>query len=231
MFIKPKNRFHAFGIHIFISALIFIVLAIIITYLWYPGFLFKTDGGWNGIRLIAGIDFIIGPTLTLIIYKIGKKGLKFDLIIIGFIQLSCLGFGTWTVYQQRPIAVMYSNGEFLAKSQALLDLFNIDRNKIYALDTKVPAWIYIELPEDKDEKSKTLASQLYKGPIYTHIQRYASYKENLQRVFKEAIDPSTLDDNIRKKITPNGKVYPYSARYGYGYIEIDKNTGDFINVY
>jgi hypothetical protein len=43
-----------------------------ITYLWYPEFLFKTDGGWNGIRLIAGIDFIIGPTLTLIVYKAGK---------------------------------------------------------------------------------------------------------------------------------------------------------------
>ncbi|HIM07378.1 MAG TPA: hypothetical protein EYG49_02405 [Gammaproteobacteria bacterium] len=93
MFIIPENRFQAFAIHIFISALIFIVLAIMITYLWYPRFLFKTDGGWNGIRLIAGIDFIIGPTLTLIVYKVGKKGLKLDLVLIGLIQSFCLGFG------------------------------------------------------------------------------------------------------------------------------------------
>ena len=202
-----------------------------ITYLWYPGFLFKTDGGWDGIRLIAGIHFIIGPTLTLIVYKVGKKGLKLDLVLIGLIQFFCLGFGLWTVYQERPIAIIYSNGEFLAKSQVLLDLYNIDSNKIFSLDTKVPAWIYIDLPENKKEKSKIIQSQLYRGPIYTYTELYSSYKENLDKILEEAIDSSEIDPDIIQSMTENGKIYPYTARYGSGYIEIDKNTGNFINVY
>jgi len=231
MFIKPKNRFQAFGLHLIISVVIFIILSIIITYLWYPGFLFETDGGWDGIRLIAGIDFIIGPTLTLIVYKVGKHNLKLDLVVIGFIQFFCLAFGTWTVYQERPIAIIYSNGEFLAKSQVIFDLYNIDRNKIFSLDTKIPAWIYIALPENKKDKSKILISQLTRGPIYIYSELYSSYKDNLKKIISEALDPSTLDDNIRQAMTDNGKIYPYSARFGNGYIEIDKNTGDFINVY
>jgi len=231
MFITPKNRFQAFAIHIAISALIFLILATIITYLWYPGFLFKTDGGWNGIRLIAGIDFIIGPTLTLIIYKVGKPGLKFDLFIIGLIQFSCLSFGLWTVYKERPITVMYSNGEFLAKSQAAIELHGIDVNIILKLDKKIPAWIYIDLPIDKQEKSKVIAGQLFNGPIYTQTKRYASYKDNLNRIFDAAIDPAELQDDIKTNITNNGKIYPYSARYGSGYIEIDGNTGDFLKIH
>ena len=59
MFFKPKNRFQAFAFHIFISAIIFIVLSALIIYLWYPDFLFKTDGGWAGIQIIAGVDFVL----------------------------------------------------------------------------------------------------------------------------------------------------------------------------
>lgn len=39
------NRFQAFGIHFGISFLIFIILASLIIFYWYPGFLFSTDGG------------------------------------------------------------------------------------------------------------------------------------------------------------------------------------------
>tara|TARA_R110000782_G_scaffold196430_6_gene285779 strand:+ start:2425 stop:3120 length:696 start_codon:yes stop_codon:yes gene_type:complete len=231
MFITPKNRYHAFVIHILISALIFMILATVITYFWYPGFLFATDGGWDGIRLIAGIDFIIGPTLTLIIYKVGKRHLKLDLFVIGLIQFSCLYFGVWTVYQERPIAVIYANGVFLAKSQAALEMYNIKPAQIYELDTKVPAWIYINLPENEDEKSKVLISQLHKGPLYTHTELYAPYKENLDKVFNGAIDPDKLGAEIEPVNEDNRKLYPYSARYGTGYIEIDGTTGEFLKIH
>lgn len=83
MISQPQNRWQAFAVHIGINAVIFIVLAAIILFIWYPGFLFQTDGGWQGIRLIAGVDFIIGPMLTLIVYKLGKPRLKMDLMLIG----------------------------------------------------------------------------------------------------------------------------------------------------
>ena len=51
--IMVKTRYAAFGIHLAISFVLFILLASIIRFFWYPGILFSTEGGWEGIKLIA----------------------------------------------------------------------------------------------------------------------------------------------------------------------------------
>lgn len=51
----PSNRWSAFAVHIAISVLIFLVLGSVIYFFWYPGFLFESDGGTEGIKLIAGL--------------------------------------------------------------------------------------------------------------------------------------------------------------------------------
>lgn len=230
-FRKPQNRIQAFAAHLGISAVIFIILSAIIVLAWYPGFLFRTDGGWSGIRLIAGIDFIIGPTLTLIVYRVGKKGLKMDLAIIGIIQFACLAAGTWIVYKERPVAIMYFDGQYQPKSYEFFRLFEIDPDEALRHDDRIPAWIYIELPEDPEERLKVLMSQFNKGPVYAQVERYRPYRENLDKIMDNAIDPEKLDPAIAREISPSGKVFHYTARYGNGYIEIDKNTGDYINIH
>ena len=76
--------------HLLLSAVIFISLISLMYFKWYPGFLFDTDGGWQGLQLISAVDFILGPALTFIIFKPEKVGLKKDIIIIALIQLSSL---------------------------------------------------------------------------------------------------------------------------------------------
>ncbi|MCG8378724.1 MAG: hypothetical protein MI865_04515 [Proteobacteria bacterium] len=231
MFVKPKNRFHAFLVHIVISAIIFIILAFIIIWFWYPGFLFATDGGWNGIRLIAAIDFIIGPILTLIIYKVDKPNLKFDLCFIAFIQFSCLTFGTWTVYQERPVAVIYADGKYYAKSQVAMEIHGVKMDQIKKFSTSIPAWIYINLPDNQTEREKILNNQIFEGLIYAQVYRFQPYKKNLDKIRKEAMDITTVDDDIKASLSDNGIIYPYTARYGSGLIEIDSTTGSFVKIH
>ena len=76
------SRFKAAGIHLGISFVIFVFLAYLVLFEWYPGIFFNTDGGWRGMRIIVGVDLVLGPTLTLVAYKAGKPGLKFDLTAI-----------------------------------------------------------------------------------------------------------------------------------------------------
>lgn len=228
---QPQNRYQAFAVHLGISAIIFIVLAAIIILVWYPGFLFSTDGGWNGIRLIAGVDFVIGPALTLIVYRVDKRGLKTDLTLIAIIQLACLTAGTWIVYQERPIAVIYFDGQFQPKSHEFFTGYKIDPGEVFKLDDEVPAWIYIELPEDEKKRLQALWEQFQKGPVYAQVDRFRPYRENIDKVMQKAIDPAKLDPEIAREITPSGKVFHYTARYGSGYIEIDGNTGEYINIH
>jgi hypothetical protein len=110
----PKNRWLAFASHFGVSLLIFVVLLLIIVCLWYPGALFAAAGGWQGIRIVIGVDLVLGPLLTLIVYDRTKSDrvLWRDLAVIALIQLSCLAAGVFIVHDERPVAVTYAYDKF-----------------------------------------------------------------------------------------------------------------------
>ena len=81
------SRFSAFSIHLGISFLIFLLLAYLVVFQWYPGIFFDNDGGWRGMRIIVAVDLVLGPLLTLVVFKAGKPGLRTDLTLIGLFRL------------------------------------------------------------------------------------------------------------------------------------------------
>ena len=163
----PSTRWHAFAIHLMISLVIFIFLLFIITQLWYPG-AFMQLGGWQGVKIAAGVDMVLGPLLTLIVYNRAKKELKFDLFIIALIQLSCLTAGMWLVYQERPLVQVFSDSEVHISAENDLLLFDISKQDIDKLPGSYPKKIYLELPMNM-ESIITLGaiSEVAKGkPLY-----------------------------------------------------------------
>lgn len=112
MTLTSLNRYQAFASHLLISLIIFAVILVCITQYWYPGILFDTANGWKAIGLIIGIDLILGPLLTLIVFNPRKSSLKFDLSIIAAIQLLALSYGCWTIHTSRPIALAFINNSF-----------------------------------------------------------------------------------------------------------------------
>lgn len=113
MHLITLNRYQATLIHISISLVIFIALLLCITQIWYPGILFDTGNGWKAIGIIIGIDLILGPLLTLLVFNPQKKSLKFDLTVIALVQTAALFYGTWTIQQTRPIAIAFINTHFV----------------------------------------------------------------------------------------------------------------------
>ena len=224
------NRFSAFGIHLGISLVIFAVLAYLLVFVWYPAFFFDTDGGWRGMRIIIAVDLILGPTLTLVVFKAGKPGLKTDLTLIGMFQLACLAAGTYVVYSERPIAVVYVGGEFFATSDGdyraqgkdVPDLGHIPGN---------PKWVSVELPDGLEESTDIKKSYIRKGhTLDTAVEYYRPF---------DATDPEFVEaaealDTIKKKderlnfvapfLAEHGgtledyRFYPYSTRYQYTYL-------------
>ncbi len=110
------SRFSAFSYHMAISLVIFAILAYLIVEVWYPEFFFTIDGGWEGIRIVIGVDLVLGPLLTLVVYKAGKPGLKFDLSCIGVLQSLCLIAGVFVIYTVRPLYFIYYDKHFYSAS-------------------------------------------------------------------------------------------------------------------
>ncbi len=235
MFSQPKNRWQAFAVHIGISAVIFFMLAAIIVFVWYPGFLFQTDGGWQGIRLIAGVDFIIGPVLTLIVYKLGKPSLKMDLTLIGLLQIGCLVYGLWLVFEQKPLAVIYADEHFYTMSEGTFDMNELDIADIPLInDGKKPVWIFVDIPEEKTTHWKVrLEQQLKQGLAHTRTAAYLRYEDNLQRVAKLGSTAKEVEEQTRyrpQNSEDSVRYYPLSARYSDGLLGIDTRDGSVVEL-
>jgi hypothetical protein len=109
--VSRVSRWRAFLVHLGLSLTAFGVIAYFVIAVWYPDFFFTRDGGWQGIRLLLGVDLVLGPMLTLIVYRAGKPGLRRDLTMIGTLQVACLAAGVWIVHGQRPLAIDHLQGE------------------------------------------------------------------------------------------------------------------------
>ena len=134
------NRYQAFAVHMAISLVIFFILLVCITQYWYPGILFDTGNGWKAVGMIVGIDLILGPLLTLIVFNHNKSSLKFDLAVIALVQTAALIYGIWTIHQTRPVALAFINTSFMtiyANSDIAADVqeqvTDLNSNKLFYL--------------------------------------------------------------------------------------------------
>jgi len=182
-------RIRAFLIHLAISFVIFLLLAYLIVIYWYPLPFFHTDGGWQGIRIIAGVDLVLGPLLTLIVYKPGKPGLKLDLTLIGLAQAAALTWGIWVTYVERPVAVVYTLKYFTPVSARLLSQVGVAQEGLITYGDKHPVPIYVDLPQTTEEQQKYLAQAVSSGtPLYLFTELYQKFDSESLQILKQQSD-------------------------------------------
>lgn len=147
----PKSRFDAFAVHFGISVLIFMLLFAVIFYCWFPGALFASAGGWDGIKIVAGVDLVLGPSLTFIIYNFTKpvRELVRDLSVIATFQLLCLGVGIYLVFDARPLAVVHVFDTLYSFNGEAYTALGLDSDVLESIPGAYPKKVYVDVPLDK----------------------------------------------------------------------------------
>lgn len=102
----------AFLLHFAASLVVFCALVAIMVFYWFPGQLFFMEGGWDGLKIIAPIDLVLGPALTLAFYRPWKKNVRFDMAVIVAVQVAALSYGVYAAYGQRTAAIVYAENRF-----------------------------------------------------------------------------------------------------------------------
>ena len=97
-----RSRYSAFAGHFAISAAIMGGFCALTFFVWYPHPYFAASSAWSALRVLIVVYLVIGPLLTLIVFKPGKWGMKFDLWVIGTLQLAALVIGGSAIYRERP---------------------------------------------------------------------------------------------------------------------------------
>jgi hypothetical protein len=229
MFLKADNRWQAFGLHLLASIVMFLVLAAIIYFSWYPGILFHFDGGFEGMRLIAGVDFFIGPLLTLLVYKVGKKHLKLDLVLIALLQVSCLAGGMWTIWQTRPVAVVYANGEFRSIGYQVYSDYGVVPDAVPLLQQQWPVWVAVT--DDVSHTSNLFGDRLVDPKAHFKVEGYVPFKDYLfvlplaGRVANQLPpDFQQLAGELEKN-NPSIRFYRATLGAGGGFLAVDSTNG------
>lgn len=184
MNLSNLTRFNAFLIHFAISFLIFLILLYFILIQWYPDPLFANDGGWRVIRIIVGVDLVLGPLLTLIIFKPGKPGLKFDLYMIALTQTLALTWGVWTTYNERPAAVVYTIDHFTPVPAYLLKEQGMTSEKLKQFGDTWPIMIFSDISPEKQQEM--LIKSISEGKsLYLYTEHYKKFSSEYANVFKQ----------------------------------------------
>jgi len=189
-------RLRASGIHLAISAAIFAGAMALFLLRWYPGFHFVVDGGWQGTRIMVGVDLVLGPTLTLIIFNPFKarRLIVFDLCVIGLTQLGALAWAFYAIGTQHPVSVNYYDGKFYSMTSGPM---NAEKYPLSLLDElspgRYPALIYVAPPANDDERARVGMIALMEGlEEYQDPLRFKAFPPHWGEVKPKALDPVKL---------------------------------------
>lgn len=151
-------RFKAFFIHICLSAVLAVLAMLLVFKLWYPAPLHVAVGVTQIFLLLLLVDVVLGPLLTLLVYKPGKKTLVLDLAVIAVLQLSALCYGLWVVAEGRPAWLVFNADRF-----DLVRALDIDGRKLDAALPEYrnpslfgPRWVAAVSPVDADARNELM---------------------------------------------------------------------------
>ena len=188
------SRMRAFTSHLCLSALIVSSVFAVVFLLWYPRPWFEAIGAWSIIRILIGVDLVLGPLLTLIVFKPGKRLLILDMSFIAVVQLSALIYGLTVLYQERPYYVVYA-----------IDRFHILAEKDIPEDARMlhdwmskptigPVLASARRPTDVDEVQQLLEETVFSGgpDIEQRPKYWVPFQDDLERLRRSAHSLATL---------------------------------------
>jgi hypothetical protein len=164
------------------------VLGIMVA-IWFPGPLFTAAGGNDLLLLLVGVDVIIGPAITLVVYKQGKRSLKFDLTVVAVLQVAALAYGMHIVYLARPAFIVFVKDQFQVASVVDIDPEDYAKAKLPEYNHPPlggPLYAWAEMPTDPKERSD-MATAAFSGRDMEAFPKYfRPYAEHAQDVLKES---------------------------------------------
>lgn len=147
-------RIKAFLIHLSSSAAIALIVLLLVFYTWYPAPLHTALGVTQIFLLLLSVDVVLGPLLTLLVFKVGKKTLVVDLCVIFILQLSALSYGVWTVAEGRPAWLVFNIDRFDVVQAVDVDARNLDKaeSQYHSAPWFGPRWVAAARPADREQR-------------------------------------------------------------------------------
>jgi hypothetical protein len=202
---RHVTRWQASGLHLLISIAIAAAVVALLLLVWYPGPLFEAMGGRGLLFILIGVDVVLGPLITLIIFKQGKRGLKLDLAIIGAVQLAALLYGVHVMYLARPAFIAYVKGQLQVAIAAELAPERLAQAKYPQFRRPPfgkPVFVATDIPNDPASQNELVDAVLAGQDVQHFPKYYVPYSERT----REILAGSQPLERIRKTEPETGRI-------------------------
>lgn len=232
-------------IHLGISAGIALLSMLVIFGLWYPAPLSSAQGVSRLVLIMIGVDVVIGPLITLIVYVPGKKSLRFDLAVIAALQTTALLYGLQAIHGGRPAYVVFSVDRFDVVAYQDVDRDSLQRAAPgEGISRCCPRWVGARLPDDPQKRSDILSSSLRGGADLQNLPEFFVPLQDLRDSMLEHLHPldelrrlNALDDAAWQALLaefgkPEAELgyLPMVANAKDGAVILDARTGEILGI-
>ncbi len=136
---------------------------VVVRFLWFPSAYFSIFGITKLFLVLVGVNLIVGPGLSTLVYKPGKKGLVSDLIVIACIEIAILGWAMLDILERRPAYAVFAVDRFEAVTVSEVDIQALQYSQLAVRPMNTPRLIYAELPTDVDVMSRLIDETVLEG--------------------------------------------------------------------
>lgn len=192
------SRWKAAGLHLGISSLLgTAVLALMLT-TWYPSPFFSAMGGNDLVLTLLGVDLVLGPLITLVVFGPAKplRLIRLDLAIIGVLQASAFAYGMSVIAAVRPVYMVFTVDRFdlvAANDIKAEELAKATDARFASMPWGRPSTIAVATPKDSKEQMRIIMSAVGGGgDLQTFPQYYVPYEQLAGEALRKSLPIATL---------------------------------------
>lgn len=222
-----SKRINFFLVHLFVSFMIALLAVVMVFYVWYPSPLAKANDVSHIFLMMLAIDIIVGPLLTLLVYKEGKKTLKFDLSVIILIQVSAFLYGFYTIAQGRPAWLVFYHDRFDQVAVVEISQKNHEKFKYEYKNAPMlgPKFVAVKFSNNLETRKKDTLLELSGTTLAMRPERYLPLTEVKDQIREKALNLDLLRDfNSHLEIDKVLKEYPTATAW----LPLKTNTNDMV---
>lgn len=172
------------------SASLLLLAFVAIRFLWYPGAYYGISGVSKQVGMLVVVVFVVGPVLSTIVFRPGKKGLKMDLWILGAVEVAAITAALTIMYLRQPYFTVFAIDRFEAVPRHEVVDFNLARQKFGSRPGHEPRLIFARLPADTERMQALIDETVLMGmpDIDRRPEFWAPYPSGVAFI-KEAAQP------------------------------------------
>ena len=189
------SRWRAASTHLALSVAVSAGVLALMLLFWYPPPLFEVMGGADLALILIGVDVVLGPALTLIVFRSGKPGLKLDLTVIAACQLGALVYGCHVISLARPAFIVFVKDQFQVVTVAELAPERLAEARYPQFREQPwtgPQLVFGEWPTEPKDLQRLMDAVIHLEDLQHFPKHYAPYEQGRAEILSRSLPPAQV---------------------------------------